>query len=161
MTRREDFEKWLDGEDFHGLCIDYRIASVEHTPDAFRDLRAGILTAALESQAGGDKLLRRMLCAATCGATAYMDDGEASDSSVHPGIDFLRDSPEAIQTYLQQRGAARWAESQAGKLTEAATLLEELGRLCSNAGGQLLKDAARDAIKVASKLRAIEAKTRE
>jgi hypothetical protein len=51
MTIREDFEKWLDGEDFHGLCIDYRIASVEHTPDALRDLRAGILTAALESQA--------------------------------------------------------------------------------------------------------------
>jgi hypothetical protein len=55
-----------------------------------------------------------------------------------------------------ETGWAAWnaaLESQAGKLTEAAALLEELGRLCSNAGGQLLKDAARDAVKLASRLR--------
>ena len=46
----------------------------------------------------------RMLLAFKCtGALLYCDDGELSDSSAHPGIDFLRDSPDNIQTKLRQR----------------------------------------------------------
>jgi len=53
-----------------------------------------------------DKTLRRMLCVAVCGLSAYMDDGEASDASVHPNIDFLRDSPKDIQRKIWERNRA-------------------------------------------------------
>ena len=47
--------------------------------------------------------LRRLLCFAYSGAHAYMDDGEASDCSMMPCIDFLRDSPEMIERKIWQR----------------------------------------------------------
>jgi hypothetical protein len=51
-----------------------------------------------------ERQLRRMLCAAHCGVSAYMDDGEASDSSMLPHIDFMRMTPSDIQAALLQRG---------------------------------------------------------
>lgn len=54
----------------------------------------------------GNVELRRMLCLAHAGAMAYLDDGEASDASAHPAIDYLRDSPAAIRDKLNQRAAA-------------------------------------------------------
>ena len=50
-----------------------------------------------------EKLLRRMLCVAYAGALAYMDDGEASDSRMHPTIDFMRDSPKDIPRKILDR----------------------------------------------------------
>ncbi len=61
-------------------------------------------------------------------------------------------------------GEACWAAWQAAThdsaARDAADLLESLARLCSTQGEQLLKDAARDAAKVASRLRrALHAKS--
>jgi hypothetical protein len=50
--------------------------------------------------------LRRMLCLALCCGTAYMDDGEASDCSRSPFIDFLRDPVADIEEKLRRRNAA-------------------------------------------------------
>lgn len=62
-----------------------------------------------------NRKLRRMLCAAHCGRTAYTDDGEASDASVWPFIDFLRDSPDEIQSKLRGRAeVARGVVTPAG-----------------------------------------------
>ncbi len=47
--------------------------------------------------------LRRNWCYAYAGARGYYDDGEASDSSFHPGIDFLRDSVADIQKKMKAR----------------------------------------------------------
>lgn len=52
-----------------------------------------------------ERRLRRMLCAAKHGRRAYMDDGEASDSSAHPSIDYLRDSLDEIEAKWRQRAA--------------------------------------------------------
>lgn len=49
-----------------------------------------------------NKQLRRMLCLAKA-TMPYMDDGEASDSSEFPHIDYMRDSPSEIQGKLNQR----------------------------------------------------------
>ncbi len=51
-----------------------------------------------------NKLLRRMLALRVAGAGLYMDDGEMSDSTVDPAIDFKRDSVGAIEGKLQIRG---------------------------------------------------------
>lgn len=49
--------------------------------------------------------LRRMLCLAHAGVTAYFDDGEAQDASAHPAIDFLRDDVATLREKLRQRAA--------------------------------------------------------
>lgn len=51
--------------------------------------------------------LRRMLCLAHAGAQAYMDDGEAQDSSVMPTIDYLCDSLDEIKAKRTQRAYRR------------------------------------------------------
>jgi len=48
-----------------------------------------------------ERQLRRMLCLSR-GNQPYMDDGEASDGSMHPFIDYMRDTPDEI--------AAKWEE---------------------------------------------------
>jgi hypothetical protein len=53
---------------------------------------------------GTERHLRRLLCNSASGALAYRDDGEASDCSVEPHIDYMRDSPQQIEQCLQQRG---------------------------------------------------------
>ena len=50
-----------------------------------------------------ERHIRRLLCSYASGPGAYRDDGEASDSSTHPGIDFLRDSAEEIEQKLRER----------------------------------------------------------
>jgi hypothetical protein len=50
-----------------------------------------------------ERRLRQLLCAARHGHGAYMDDGEASDISAHPWIDYLRDSLDEIDAKWQQR----------------------------------------------------------
>lgn len=47
--------------------------------------------------------LRRMLAFSCCGALLYTDDGELQDSTKHPFIDFLRDSPSEIRKKMTAR----------------------------------------------------------
>lgn len=65
-----------------------------------------------------EKHLRRMLCVAHAGALAYMDDGEASDSRMHPTIDFLRDSPKDIQRKIGERNRAAFTAAPAQPVAE-------------------------------------------
>lgn len=51
-----------------------------------------------------ERKLRRLLCA-YAGNQPYMDVGEASDCSMTPFIDFLRDDVDKIQQKLQARMA--------------------------------------------------------
>lgn len=57
-----------------------------------------------------ERQLRRMLCATYAGSKAYMDDGEASDSSVQPFIDFLRMPVSRIRELMQERGLKQYEE---------------------------------------------------
>ncbi len=58
-----------------------------------------------------ERELRRMLCQAIGGVTAYMDDGEAQDNSMQPCIDFMRMTPAEIQSLLVQRGYKRLVDA--------------------------------------------------
>lgn len=57
-------------------------------------------------------LLRRILATVYCGILLYADDDELQDNTVHPHIDFNRDSASIILQKIQQRGQnsiKRWA----------------------------------------------------
>lgn len=58
-----------------------------------------------------ERQIRRMFCATyASNSSPYMDDGEAQDNSMHPCIDFLRDSPEQIQSKMVERAIAKHKE---------------------------------------------------
>lgn len=57
-------------------------------------------------------LLRKLLALRVAGAMLYTDDGELSDASSAPYIDFKRDSAEDIEKMLLERGR-RVAQSRA------------------------------------------------
>lgn len=84
------------------------------------DTRAALASAPAQpaGMTDDEKHLRRMLCAAHAGALAYMDDGEASDSRMHPTIDFLRDSPKDIQRKIWERNRAALAAAPAQPVAE-------------------------------------------
>jgi hypothetical protein len=71
---------------------------VREAIDELRRLRA------VEKDA--DKL-RMLLGVVIAGPTLYTDDGECSDASRFPIIDFLRDTPEQIAAALRLRGLAK------------------------------------------------------
>jgi hypothetical protein len=55
-----------------------------------------------------ERQIRRMFCVTYASdSSPYMDDGEAQDNSRHPCIDFLRDSPEQIQSKMVERAIAK------------------------------------------------------
>ena len=58
------------------------------------------------------RALRRMLAMRVGGATLYVDDGELSDASDTPAIDFRRDSPELIRLKLQDRALLAMDDAQ-------------------------------------------------
>ena len=60
-------------------------------------------TTIIKNMSPDEYKLRSMLCDAYSGAKAYRDDGEMSDSSVLPSIDFLRDSVDQIEKSIQTR----------------------------------------------------------
>lgn len=75
-----------------------------------------------------ERHLRRMLCAVCCGPLAYMDDGEASDASVLPVIDFMREPAIVIDSKLRERGLRKLAEQRrasAGAAVQDATQTSE------------------------------------
>ncbi len=63
---------------------------------------------------GGERILRTLLALRVAGAGLYTDDGELSDGTVHPGIDFLRDDPETIEAKLRLRGENSLRDQYAG-----------------------------------------------
>jgi hypothetical protein len=88
-----------------------------NTCDPFRCLEAiDALRAALadrERRDKDDRAIRRLLGRATCGWSLYTDDGECSDASQQPSIDFLRDSPLEIDAALRaRRGEATERENE-------------------------------------------------
>jgi hypothetical protein len=60
-----------------------------------------------------ERHLRRMLCAQRHGFKAYMDDGEASwgGGDHHRQIDYMRETPEAIERAWQEAGRAALLQS--------------------------------------------------
>lgn len=79
-----------------------RLTAVDKEMAALRSENAD-LRAQVEALTVDNKELRRHLCAARAGYLAYMDDGEAQDNSVHPCIDYLRDSLKDINAKLLER----------------------------------------------------------
>lgn len=72
-----------------------------------RLLRAAPAAQSAQSALADENIeLRRMLCLAHAGATAYLDDGEAQDASAHPAIDFLRDDVATLREKLRQRATS-------------------------------------------------------
>lgn len=63
-----------------------------------------VLTTAEPVAQGEVVALRRLLAERVAGLNLYVDDGELSDSSTYPHIDFIRDTPEAIAEKLKMRG---------------------------------------------------------
>jgi len=82
------------GELFSDACTPAAILALFDTLDCLT-VKVGALIAT-------DKQLRKMLCLAKA-TMPYMDDGEASDSSEFPHIDYMRDSPTEIKAKLNQR----------------------------------------------------------
>jgi hypothetical protein len=54
-----------------------------------------------------DRIWREMLAYAYSGTNLYTDDGELSDGSVIPVIDYLRMTPEQIQAAIRRRGGEK------------------------------------------------------
>ena len=85
-----------------------------------------------------ERMLHRMLCSAYCGPTAYTDDGEASDSSMHPAIDFMRMPPEQIRQLIIERNTAKWKATQDSQQAEkVATPRDEWPQDADGALGHL------------------------
>lgn len=67
-----------------------------------------------EALARDNKALRRLLALRVAGPALYMDDGELSDASERPVIDFKRMSVADIESALCQRAANRIKAAQKG-----------------------------------------------
>ena len=101
----------INGADYPEDVIDWCRALVDddwdeewYPVDAVRAAIAG--TAAGPTR--DEILLRRLLAfRVTSPALLYTDDGELSDASARPLIDFLRDSPQEIQAKLIERNHGR------------------------------------------------------
>jgi hypothetical protein len=93
------------------------------------------------SQQAENRELRRMLCVAHCGGTAYLDDGEAQDNGAHPAIDYLRDSLDEIKAKRMQRAsqqaapAGHWSAEGRGHPKRTAEEWQEIAELEDLAGG--------------------------
>lgn len=98
------------------------------------------------------RALRELLAIHVAGASLYTDDGELSDYSVHPSIDFLRDTPEQIKAKLIERGQAtqpsavpdagtRKASAESVAFSDVFAPIFEA--LAGSAATDLVKDAAR------------------
>lgn len=67
--------------------------------------------------------LRRLLACTYSGARLYMDDGELSDSSTLPFIDFKRDSATDIEHKMLQRLQAAFSKVENIQLDEEDAML--------------------------------------
>ncbi|MBP9032604.1 MAG: DUF551 domain-containing protein [Pseudomonadales bacterium] len=69
-----------------------------------------------------ERRLRRLLCIARHGRSAYTDDGEASDCSGHPSIDYLRDSLDEIEAKWRLRASATLTAPEPSEAEVAAAM---------------------------------------
>ncbi len=69
-----------------------------------------------------ERRLRRLLCIVKHGRSAYMDDGEAQDSSAHPSIDYLRDSLDEIEAKWRLRASATLTAPEPSEAEVAAAM---------------------------------------
>lgn len=58
-----------------------------------------------------ERILRQLIASAH-GQYVYWDDGEMSDSSEWPHIDFLRDEPDVIRSKIQERNLKKFKMQQ-------------------------------------------------
>lgn len=92
------------------------------------ELAIDALRTALAAQPTDEtKSLRRLLCITYAGARAYMDDGEAQDSSTYPFIDFMRDSVELIHQKMQRRSLEALAAQPAPTVKDVISAAKEAG----------------------------------
>jgi hypothetical protein len=81
--------------------------------------RAALATQQEAQPQTAEKLLRKLLAIRVAGASLYGDDGELQDNSVHPCIDFKRDSAMEIERKLLERGTANAWKSIAQHIAQA------------------------------------------
>lgn len=92
---------FLGNGDFPGNSEGNRIAQ-----KAVADIKQAL--SQQEQPSKTERQIRRMFCVTYASdSSPYMDDGEAQDNSRHPCIDFLRDSPEQIQSKMVERAIAK------------------------------------------------------
>ena len=80
--------------------------------------------AQLDAPTPDERALRRLLGRITCGRSLYTDDGECSDAGQYPAIDFLRDSPQQIETMLKARKATALPDAAREAMQMALDALE-------------------------------------
>ena len=85
-----------DCEAMNLICVD-QIDQIPYFKQEAVELRA-----ALEQGQKENKQLRKLMCVKTS-QSHYMDDGELQDNSEFPVIDFLRDTPEQIESAWKTR----------------------------------------------------------
>lgn len=78
--------------------------------------------AASPEPSANERRLRRLLCIVKHGRSAYMDDGEAQDSSAHPSIDYLRDSLDEIEAKWRLRASATLTAPEPSEAEVAAAM---------------------------------------
>lgn len=98
--------KWGENDEPSSLAINVmqRLANAAHKVGFTLGVER---MRAAKTPAAEERAIRELLCIAYAGALAYMDDGEAQDNSVNPGIDFIRDSAAEINRKMRERAAAR------------------------------------------------------
>lgn len=104
-------------------AIEAKLKEYEYPSNPLNAARAGWEAArrVAEAEIHDNRELRMLLALYAVGSShLYLDDGEISDSSVHPGIDFKRDSVHDIQERLIQR---RQPVSRKGQCSDTASLL--------------------------------------
>lgn len=107
---------------------------------------------ALHEQVKTESMLRWLLAKTYSGAKLYHDDGEMSDSSAHPAIDFLRDAWEDIESKMLARLTARCTHSPKVVVTDAlaAAVLDAYVKECikhdDDAPSELRVEAMRTAL---------------
>lgn len=62
-----------------------------------------IIGDSLPAMSKGERLLRELVAFGYGGPHLYTDDGELSCAAYWPHIDFMRDTPEEIQSKIRQR----------------------------------------------------------
>lgn len=102
-------------EGCHGVTPEHLARLVELVRAAERERLSGIVPRVLEdlndSLCAENGELRRLLAVRVAGAMLYTDDGELSDGTQMPCIDFKRDAATLIADKLRQRGRANYERS--------------------------------------------------
>lgn len=116
----DERDEKIDKLSTENLMLHEELAQARATMQAMADELEDSVTlmkAAVEALENENRVLRRIWCMAYAGVKGYYDDGEASDSSAHPSIDFLRDPVATILKNIHARKEA--AAGRSRELTDA------------------------------------------